>query len=251
MYPYLPISAWFLPVSSNSCTQTWARLSYPFGLCHTSAYTVIHDSLLQFQRFFLWFLFWENTVLSSQEYVWYPRIFPCTVPIYVWWSFWHVFASGTLCQIWTRCTTCPAAFIFPVSIPVGRTVFQCLMVGTDVAVVILIIHILVFFEKTFFCHWSFIGQQRFDTIINEKLCDCRSFVSRICDQCFDTDVFYPVIKTFKSFAVMLIAWVNRAAKDPSVLITGCFYCVCKYIFMFAFTCVASTKTSVGSTSLNL
>ena len=76
-----------------------------------------------------------------------------------------VSASGTRCQIWTRCTTCPAAFIFPVSIPVGRTVFQCLMVGTDVAVVILIIHILVFFEKTFFCHWSFIGQQRFDTVL--------------------------------------------------------------------------------------
>lgn len=107
-----------------------------------------------------------------------------------------VFASGTLCQIWTRCTTCPAAFIFPVSIPVGRTVFQCLMVGTDVAVVILIIHILVFFEKTFFCHWSFIGQQRFDTVL------------------FFLSAFWVIISRSTTLFLIFPLYQKRAGKSP-------------------------------------
>ena len=34
---------------------------------------------------------------------------------------------------------------------------------------------------------------------------------------------------------MLISRVNRVAKDPSILITGCFYCIRKYVFMFTLT----------------
>lgn len=34
---------------------------------------------------------------------------------------------------------------------------------------------------------------------------------------------------------MLISWVNCVAKNPSILITCCFYCVCKYIFMLTLT----------------
>ena len=34
---------------------------------------------------------------------------------------------------------------------------------------------------------------------------------------------------------MLVARVNCVVKNPFVLITGCFYYVCKYIFIFAFT----------------
>ena len=49
-------------------------------------------------------------------------------------------AVGTLCKIGTACTNRAAAPVFPVSVPVCGGVMQELVVGTDIAVVVLIIN---------------------------------------------------------------------------------------------------------------
>ena len=59
-------------------------------------------------------------------------------------------AVGTLCRIGTACKDRAAAPVFPVTVPVRGGVMQKLVVGTDIAVVVLIIDILMLWEESFF-----------------------------------------------------------------------------------------------------
>ena len=52
-------------------------------------------------------------------------------------------AVGTLCKIGTVCTDRAAAPVLPVTVPIRGGVMQELVVGTDIAVVVLIINILI------------------------------------------------------------------------------------------------------------
>lgn len=58
-------------------------------------------------------------------------------------------AFGTLRQVWTVFADHSAALIFTISITVGCTVGQYLIVWTDIAIIILIINVLIFLEEPF------------------------------------------------------------------------------------------------------
>ena len=143
-------------------------------------------------------------------------------------------AFRTLWKIRAFWTGCSAAFILPVSVPVCCAVCQHFIVGADITIIILIIYIFIFLEKSLLGHWSFVRQERLDPVIYQKLCDRRSFIACICNQCFYADAIYLVIQSFKSSAVMQIPGVNCITKNPAVLITGSLYCVGKYILVFPF-----------------
>ena len=67
-----------------------------------------------------------------------------------------IFALGTFCKIGTACTGTSTAFVLAISLTVGCSIGQHLIVGTDIAVVILIINVLVFLEETLFCQGAFV-----------------------------------------------------------------------------------------------
>ena len=85
------------------------------------------------------------------------------------------------------------AFVLAISLTVGCSIGQHLIVGTDIAVVILIINVLVFLEETLFCQGAFVWQKRFDSLIDQKFCYTGSFISCIAYQRLYSDPFYLVI----------------------------------------------------------
>lgn len=79
-------------------------------------------------------------------------------------------AFGTLRQVWTVFADHSAALIFTISITVGCTVGQYLIVWTDIAIIILIINVLIFLEEPFFGHGTPVWQKRLDPIIYQEFC---------------------------------------------------------------------------------
>ena len=69
-------------------------------------------------------------------------------------TFYMIPAFGTLRQVWTVFADHSAALIFTISITVGCTVGQYLIVWTDIAIIILIINVLIFLEEPLFWSWD-------------------------------------------------------------------------------------------------
>ena len=86
-----------------------------------------------------------------------------------------------------------AALVFSVSIPVCCAVPENLIIWAYITIVVFVVYILIFPEETLFCHRTFIREQWVYVIINKQLCYRWSFISGICDQCFNTDVFDLVV----------------------------------------------------------
>lgn len=148
--------------------------------------------------------------------------------------FYMIPALSTLGKVRAAGAYCPAALVFPVSIPVCGVVGQQFMIRTDVTVVMLIINILMLWEKPLLGHRSFVREKRTDPFINQQLCNARRLVPCICYQCFYPDAFDLVIQNLESPAVMMVAQVDAVTKDPFVLITCSLYVIGKYIFMLDF-----------------
>ncbi len=84
-------------------------------------------------------------------------------------------------DIFTRFHVCcpydsTTTLIFTISITVGCSIGQYLIVWTDIAIVILIIHVLIFFEEPFLGHGTPVWQERPDSIINQKICYTGCFI---------------------------------------------------------------------------
>ena len=143
-------------------------------------------------------------------------------------------ALGTLCKVWTAYADTSTTLIFPISITVGCTVGQYLIVWTDIAIVILIINVSILLEEPFFCHGTPVGQERLAPIINQKLCYTGGFISCIGYQCLYPNPLYPVIQGLKGPAVMMVSWMNAIPKNPAIPITCGLYCIGRYTLMFPF-----------------
>ena len=87
-----------------------------------------------------------------------------------------ILALGTLLQVWTVFADRSAALIFTISITVGCTIGQYLIVWTDIAIIILIINVLIFLEEPFLGHGTPVWQERPDSIINQKFCYTGCFI---------------------------------------------------------------------------
>lgn len=85
-------------------------------------------------------------------------------------------ALVTLCRIWTAYADSTTTLIFTISITVGCTIGQYLIVWTDIAIVILIIHVPIFFEEPFLGHGTPVWQERPDSIIKQKFCYTGCFI---------------------------------------------------------------------------
>ena len=114
-------------------------------------------------------------------------------------------AFGTLRQVWTVFADHSAALIFTISITVGCTVGQYLIVWTDIAIIILIINVLIFLEEPFFGHGTPVWQKRLDPIIYQEFCYTGGFISCIGYQRLDSNLFYLVIQELKASAVMMVS----------------------------------------------
>lgn len=157
-------------------------------------------------------------------------------------------AFGTLRQVWTVFADHSAALIFTISITVGCTVGQYLIVWTDIAIIILIINVLIFLEEPFFGHGTPVWQKRLDPIIYQEFCYTGGFISCIGYQRPDSNLFYLVIQELKASAVMMVSRMDTITKNPAILITRGLYCIGKYTFMFPF--VEPSTFRVRSTCFN-
>ena len=105
-----------------------------------------------------------------------------------------IFALGTFCKIGTACTGTPTLFVLAISLTVGCSMVSTLIVGTDIAVVILIINVLVFLEETLFLSGGVCMVRQFDSLDRSKsFCYTGSFISCIGYQGLYSDPFYLVI----------------------------------------------------------
>ena len=77
-------------------------------------------------------------------------------------------AICTLTQVLAVSAYVFAAFVFPITIPVGCAVFQYLIIWTYIAVVVFVISILIFPEEAFLGHRTCVREQWSDTIIYEE-----------------------------------------------------------------------------------
>ena len=108
------------------------------------------------------------TDIFTRFQVWLPYV-ACN-------NLYMILALGTLLQVWTVFADRSAALIFTISITVGCTIGQYLIVWTDIAIVILIIHVPIFFEEPFLGHGTPVWQERPDSIINQKFCYTGCFI---------------------------------------------------------------------------
>ena len=162
----------------------------------------------------------------------------------------HVVPAGcTLCQVRTAFTDGPTALVFPVPVPVRRTVFQRLSVRAHITVVVLVIRVFVLPEETFLCHGTFIRKQWPDPVIDQHLCDRRCLVSGIHDHRLYPDIPDLIVQDREGDAVMLVAGMHAVSEDPSVLVTGRLHTVGKDLFVFPF--MEPTTLRVCRTYLDL
>lgn len=94
-------------------------------------------------------------------------------------------AGSALCQVGARCTNRRIALEHSVTIPVGRTVTQDLVVRADHAVVVIVVDIVTGAAKAFLSHRPLVGHRRVSTGIDYLLADPRGLVRRIKCECFD------------------------------------------------------------------
>ena len=102
------------------------------------------------------------TDIFTRFQVWLPYV-ACN-------NLYMILALGTLLQVWTVFADRSAALIFTISITVGCTIGQYLIVWTDIAIIILIINVLIFLEEPFFGHGTLVWQKRLDPIIYQEFC---------------------------------------------------------------------------------
>ena len=110
-----------------------------------------------------------------------------------------------------------------------------MIIRTDIAVVIFIINILIFFEESLFCHRAFVWENRHYVIIQQQFCNSRCFISSIYDYCIEVCFVQLIIQSLESAAVMLVSRVYCVPKNPSVLVAGSLYGISKNVFVFPFT----------------
>ena len=115
------------------------------------------------------------------------------------------------------------AFVLPITIPVGRAVFQYLIIWAYIAVVVFVVSILMFPEEAFLGHRTCVWEQWPNAIIYEQLGNRWCFVTGICDQGFYPDVLYLVVLSLECTAVMHGPRAHRISQHPSVLIAGRFH----------------------------
>ena len=141
-----------------------------------------------------------------------------------------VLAECALFKVWTAFTCCSTALVLPVSITISCRILQYLIVRTYVTVIVFIVSIITFLKEAFLGHRSLVWKEWCYAIIYEHLYNCRCFVACISNDSLNTDILYLVIQTFERTAVMLVSWIDREIKYPTILITGSFDAICEYTF---------------------
>ena len=148
-------------------------------------------------------------------------------------KFYMIFASCALRQILTSLTDFSAAFVFPIPISIGGAIVQEMITRTNVCIIVFIIHILMFSEKSIFSHRAFVWKYRCHAIVYKHFRYRRSFITSVNNTVFHSNICKLIIKTFKSSAVMFVSWIYCEIDNPSVFITGSFNPIGKHMLMFA------------------
>ena len=144
-----------------------------------------------------------------------------------------IFASCALRQILTSLTDFSAAFVLPIPISIGGAVVQEMITRTNVCIIVFIIHILMFSEKSIFSHRAFVWKYRCHAIVYKHFRYRRSFITSINNTVFHSNMCKLVIKPFKSSAIMLVAGIYCKIYNPSVFISGSFNPICKHMLVFS------------------
>lgn len=90
----------------------------------------------------------------------------------------------------------PFALVFPVSVPVGRCVFQHFVLRTQHTVVILIVNIFVPWQIALLRHGTLVRQRRNSTAVNDLFADPWCFVA--CIGCYDFNLGIVFNQAFKT-----------------------------------------------------
>jgi len=143
---------------------------------------------------------------------------------------------SALCQVGARCTNRRIALEHSVTIPVGRTVTQDLVVRADHAVVVIVVDIVTGAEKAFLSHRPLVGHRRVSTGIDHLLADPRGLVRRIKCECFDPwePLHQRIVDLVKGNAVMNIAGSDANTQCAVVLLACHMDGVGKYRLVITF-----------------
>ena len=63
-----------------------------------------------------------------------------------------ILAIGALTKVLAASTYMFTTFVFPITVPIGCAVFQYLIIGAYIAVIVLIVYILIFLKEAFLGH---------------------------------------------------------------------------------------------------
>lgn len=119
------------------------------------------------------------------------------------------------------------ALVFSVSVSVGRTVCKRMVLGTNDAIVMLIVYVLPPFVSAVHCLRSFVCRTENTIVIKYLFANMGSFVSTVC-----YNGFY-LGKPFGHFFIYVIKCYATSA------------CIFFLLFAFALMCVPSMNTAVG------
>ena len=149
----------------------------------------------------------------------------------------------TLCASisnWAVFTNTCITFIFPITLTICCAVSQYLILRTNIAIVIFIIHIFIFLKKAFFCHWACIWHYRYFLIAYDCFCDCRCFISCIHYYIFCIFILSDsLIQWKKGYAIMYIPGSYLKIQYKAVSVTASIRCIGKYLFVLSFMKVSA------------
>ena len=157
-------------------------------------------------------------------------------------------AFRALAQVRAGGTGTAAALVFAVAVTVRGGITQNLAVRADVTVIVFVIGVFVFFEKTFLGHRTLVREQRSNFPVNQELRNGRRLVSRVGDQRFYAQAFDLVKEPLKGPAVVKVAGIDVIAQNPSVSVARGLHGVREDFLVFAL--VKPSAVGVGGAGLD-
>ena len=125
------------------------------------------------------------------------------------------------------------AFVFPVSIPVRRTVTENFICRAKIAVKEFVIDIFVLEKKAIFRLGAGVGAQEVNAVVFHLLCYGRRLVCGVSNHNLYIQVLDLLVYAGEGFAVVFIAGVDAVAEDDAIDVAGSFYAVCKYVLVLS------------------
>lgn len=138
----------------------------------------------------------------------YPLPSQYNRPRYAALRFYTVFRMGTQLACRTVFAGLRIAFVFPVTVAVGGTVFQDTVLRTDNAIIIFVVYKFSPFMSALHRHRSFVAGIQHSAVIKYFLCNMRCFVCTVGHYCryLGKELRHLVINIIECYAVVDIAW---------------------------------------------